>query len=227
MGAARDRAPALRRAIYGAPALTRDVVDGLFDLDQVAGDKAPSWHALYVEAITDFVVGQDEPAGYVSDANADWLIARITRDGHVDTASELDLLVNVLDKARLSPQRLVRFALDAVKQTVISGRGPSRVGGDHEPGVVTAADVALLRRILYAFGGDGQYSEQRYEQVRAILERVEETRTALMDAAQALILAGLVAEGETVINRIYHLDRGYEQIERKLSALGARIQRVD
>ncbi|WP_129135308.1 UDP-N-acetylglucosamine 1-carboxyvinyltransferase [Luteimonas sp. YGD11-2] len=46
-------------------------------------------------------------------------------------------------------------------------------------------------------------------------------------ASASLILAGLVAEGETVINRIYHLDRGYEQIERKLSALGARIQRVD
>src|SRR5690606_11741104 len=158
-----DDVTALRRAIYGAPALTREVVDGLFDLDQVAGDKAPSWHALYVEAITDFVVGQDEPAGYVSDANADWLIARITRDGHVDTANELDLLVNVLDKARLSPQRLVRFALDAVRQTVISGRGPARVGGDHEPGVVTAADVALLRRILYAFGGDGHVGITRAE----------------------------------------------------------------
>ncbi|WP_058834090.1 UDP-N-acetylglucosamine 1-carboxyvinyltransferase [Luteimonas abyssi] len=46
-------------------------------------------------------------------------------------------------------------------------------------------------------------------------------------ASASLILAGLVAEGETVINRIYHLDRGYEHIERKLSGLGARIQRID
>ncbi|WP_101925948.1 MULTISPECIES: UDP-N-acetylglucosamine 1-carboxyvinyltransferase [Luteimonas] len=45
-------------------------------------------------------------------------------------------------------------------------------------------------------------------------------------ASASLILAGLVAEGETTIDRIYHLDRGYEHIERKLSALGARIQRV-
>jgi len=45
-------------------------------------------------------------------------------------------------------------------------------------------------------------------------------------ASACLILAGLVAEGETTIHRIYHLDRGYEHIERKLSALGARIERV-
>lgn len=45
-------------------------------------------------------------------------------------------------------------------------------------------------------------------------------------ASAALILAGLVAEGETLIQRIYHLDRGYEHIEAKLSALGADIQRI-
>jgi len=44
-------------------------------------------------------------------------------------------------------------------------------------------------------------------------------------ASASLILAGLVADGDTTIDRIYHLDRGYEHIERKLSALGARIRR--
>ncbi|MGN6113815.1 MAG: UDP-N-acetylglucosamine 1-carboxyvinyltransferase [Luteimonas sp.] len=45
-------------------------------------------------------------------------------------------------------------------------------------------------------------------------------------ASASLVLAGLVAEGETTIDRIYHLDRGYENIEAKLSALGARIRRT-
>jgi UDP-N-acetylglucosamine 1-carboxyvinyltransferase len=44
-------------------------------------------------------------------------------------------------------------------------------------------------------------------------------------ASAALVVAGLAAEGITIINRIYHIDRGYETIEKKLSALGARIQR--
>ncbi len=46
-------------------------------------------------------------------------------------------------------------------------------------------------------------------------------------ASASLILAGRVAEGETTIDRIYHLDRGYENIEAKLGALGARIRRID
>ena len=46
-------------------------------------------------------------------------------------------------------------------------------------------------------------------------------------ASASLILAGLVAEGETTIDRIYHLDRGYENIEAKLSGLGATIRRMD
>jgi UDP-N-acetylglucosamine 1-carboxyvinyltransferase len=45
-------------------------------------------------------------------------------------------------------------------------------------------------------------------------------------ASASLILAGLAAEGQTVISRIYHLDRGYDNIEQKLSALGADIKRV-
>ncbi|MDD3575553.1 MAG: UDP-N-acetylglucosamine 1-carboxyvinyltransferase [Halothiobacillus sp.] len=46
-------------------------------------------------------------------------------------------------------------------------------------------------------------------------------------ASASLILAGLVAEGETIINRIYHIDRGYESIEEKLSKLGANIKRIN
>ncbi|MDX1780974.1 MAG: UDP-N-acetylglucosamine 1-carboxyvinyltransferase, partial [Thalassovita sp.] len=45
-------------------------------------------------------------------------------------------------------------------------------------------------------------------------------------ASVSLILAGLAAEGETIVNRVYHLDRGYERVEEKLRSVGARIERV-
>jgi UDP-N-acetylglucosamine 1-carboxyvinyltransferase len=45
-------------------------------------------------------------------------------------------------------------------------------------------------------------------------------------ASASLILAGLAAEGETVVSRVYHLDRGYERIEEKLSGIGANIKRI-
>jgi UDP-N-acetylglucosamine 1-carboxyvinyltransferase len=45
-------------------------------------------------------------------------------------------------------------------------------------------------------------------------------------ASASLVIAGLCAEGETLVNRIYHLDRGYEKMEEKLRTLGAEIERV-
>jgi UDP-N-acetylglucosamine 1-carboxyvinyltransferase len=45
-------------------------------------------------------------------------------------------------------------------------------------------------------------------------------------ASASLVLAGLAAEGRTVVDRVYHIDRGYENIEEKLSQLGARIRRI-
>jgi UDP-N-acetylglucosamine 1-carboxyvinyltransferase len=61
------------------------------------------------------------------------------------------------------------------------------------------------------------------------VERLQGARVMATDlrASASLVLAGLVAEGETLIDRIYHLDRGYECIEEKLSQLGARIRRAN
>jgi UDP-N-acetylglucosamine 1-carboxyvinyltransferase len=65
----------------------------------------------------------------------------------------------------------------------------------------------------------------------AIIRGVEKLKGAEvmatdLRASVAMVLAGLVAEGETIINRIYHLDRGYENIVDKLTAVGAQIERV-
>jgi UDP-N-acetylglucosamine 1-carboxyvinyltransferase len=46
-------------------------------------------------------------------------------------------------------------------------------------------------------------------------------------ASASLVLGALAAQGETVIDRVYHIDRGYEKIENKLAQVGARIERVD
>ena len=45
-------------------------------------------------------------------------------------------------------------------------------------------------------------------------------------ASASLVLAALVADGETIIDRVYHIDRGYENIEEKMKSLGAEIKRI-
>jgi UDP-N-acetylglucosamine 1-carboxyvinyltransferase len=60
------------------------------------------------------------------------------------------------------------------------------------------------------------------------VERLQGAKVMATDlrASASLVVAGLVAQGETLIDRIYHLDRGYEGLEQKLAALGAKIARV-
>lgn len=65
----------------------------------------------------------------------------------------------------------------------------------------------------------------------AVIEGIPELRGAPvmatdLRASVSLVIAGLAAEGETMVNRIYHLDRGFERLEEKLSACGANIERI-
>lgn len=86
-------------------------------------------------------------------------------------------------------------------------------------------------RFMHALELNRMGADIRLEGNRAIVRGVEVLSGAPvmatdLRASVSLVLAGLVARGQTEVSRVYHLDRGYEQIERKLSALGADIQRI-
>jgi hypothetical protein len=153
----------LRRSIYNDGAAELGEVDLLFAIDEAAVDQHPSWCELFVEAVVDYIVEQVEPRGYISAENADWLMQRIGRDGMVKTTTELELLVKVLEKAQSSPERLSAFALAQVKRAVVEGEGPLAGGGSLEPGRVGKDEAQLVRRILYAFGGEGNVAISRAE----------------------------------------------------------------
>ena len=153
----------LRRNYYDDGQITAEEADIIFALNDACPVQDPAWADCFVETITDYIVEQAKPQGYLTTDNADWLIARISKDGRVETKTEMELLISVLDKARWAPQSLVRFALDQVKDAIINGTGPLRTGGLLEPGIVSDADVDLLRRIIYSYGGDGNIAITRPE----------------------------------------------------------------
>jgi len=157
-----DDAKAMRRAVYQDGTIDPSELETLFALDEAAERRDPEWSAFFVEAVTDFIVNQEEPRGNVSEANARWLIDRIAKDGVVKTASELELLVTVLEKATSSPAHLSAFALDQVKHAVDHGDGPL-AKGELTPGRVGADEADLIRRVLYAFGGEGNIAVTRAE----------------------------------------------------------------
>lgn len=153
----------LRRSLYNDGVAEGGEVERLFQMDEAATDCDPSWTELFVEAVTDYIVEQVEPQGYISEENADWLIDQISRDGTVKSATELEILVKALEKAKSSPQRLVAFALSQVKKSVVDGEGPLARGGKLVKGTVGRDEAEFIRRILFAFGGDGNIAVTRDE----------------------------------------------------------------
>src|SRR5215207_3382474 len=133
----------LRRNYYDDGQITAEEADIIFALNDACPVQDPAWADCFVETITDYIVEQAKPEGYLTTDNANWLIQRISRDGRVESKTEMELLVSVLDRARWSPQSLVAFALAQVKDAVLNGSGPLRSGTLLEPGVVSKADVDL------------------------------------------------------------------------------------
>jgi len=154
---------ALRRDVFNDGIVSRHEAQALFDLNNACSVQDSSWLDFFVEALTDYYVHQASPVGYITEENATHLITCINRDGRIKSQSELELLINVLEKASTSPTSLVSFALDLVKREVLAGRGPTRQGDELTPGVIGEAEVELLRRILYAFGGDSHMAVSRAE----------------------------------------------------------------
>lgn len=154
---------ALRGSLYNDGVAEAGEVERLFTMDEAATEADPAWTELFVEAVTDYIVEQVHPQGHISDENAEWLIEHVSRDGTVKTASELEVLVKALEKGQSSPPRLVAFALAQVKKAVVEGEGPLARGGTLVPGKVGRDEAELIRRILYAFGGDQNIAVTRAE----------------------------------------------------------------
>jgi UDP-N-acetylglucosamine 1-carboxyvinyltransferase len=98
-------------------------------------------------------------------------------------------------------------------------------------GVSVVTETIFENRFMHAQELDRMGAQIKLEGNRAVVHGVRELSGAPVMASDlrasvALVLAGLVANGNTEVSRVYHLDRGYEQIEKKLSRLGAQIERV-
>ena len=98
-------------------------------------------------------------------------------------------------------------------------------------GVGTITETVFENRFMHVLEMQRMGANIRIEGNVAICRGVRRLTAAPvmatdLRASAGLVLAGLVAEGQTLIDRIYHIDRGYDNIEEKLSSLGARIRRI-
>ena len=98
-------------------------------------------------------------------------------------------------------------------------------------GKSTIIETIFENRFMHANELSRMGANIRIEDHMAIVTGVDrlsgaEVSATDLRASAALILAGLVADGTTTMDQIYHLDRGYDGIERKLTGLGAKIRRI-
>jgi len=178
-----------------------------------------------------------------------FLVAAAATGGHITlTDTRADILDNVLDKLREAGARVDvngdRISLE------MNGR-PRAVSLRTAPYPAFPTDMQAQFMALNAMAEGSSIVvetifENRFMHVQELVrlgaqieiegntaviqgcERLEGAAVMATDlrASASLVIAGMVAQGETIVDRIYHLDRGYEQIEAKLSALGAKIRRI-
>ena len=153
----------IRRNYYKDGIVSETEADALFAIERSCPLAPAAWGPLFVEAITDYLVHQVKPEGYLTAENGAWLTGRISVNGKISSRIIFDLLVKILDESRWAPASLTTLALAQVRDAVVNGKGPLRAGGKPALGVITSSDVSALRSILYAAGGDGNIGVTRAE----------------------------------------------------------------
>lgn len=149
-----DDVLALRRAGWASGRIEPEEAEAIFAVNHGLDQPCPEWSDFFVEAIGDYVVNQLEPRGYVTEANAAWLVERIDHDRHLHSQTELELLVRVFEKAESTPPLLREHALRGIETAVLTGTGTTGDGGSLDAGRVNRTEARILRRILFAPGSE-------------------------------------------------------------------------
>lgn len=123
--------------------VSRGEAEALFRLNDVLRGADAQWASRFQEAMKDFLLTREPPEGWVTEEEADWLIAQIKWDGDVPGLPEIDLVLEILRKAEGAATKLSNFVLEAISARIIAD------------GVANLKMVERMRYALYAGAGDG------------------------------------------------------------------------
>ena len=142
----------MRKRLYADAVIDREEADFIFDVnDAVSGHKnAPGWQKLFVEALTDHVLGDKTSPGEVDEKEASYLISKIKTDRQVDTA-ELALLVNITAKAKATCPKFQKFVLQSLKDAILAD------------GTIDADEIKMIKTVVYGNGGGESTGVNRAE----------------------------------------------------------------
>ena len=168
--------------VFADGIVSRAEGEAIFAIERARTIHSDGWSELFVEALSDYALNQEEPVGYLSESTAAWIAAEISKRKAPSTDADLELVTNIIEKAREVPLTFSAFTLRMAKTEVIYGDGPDARGRMHVHGRVTEADVITLKRILWGAGSEGQLAISR-EEAEALVAIADATTGADNDAA--------------------------------------------
>lgn len=139
----------LRAQVWADGSVSAQEAEKLFAMNRSV-EPSPDWTSFFVEAISEFMLSQGEPRGYITEDEATWLFRQINCNGRTETAAELELIVKLLEHADYAPGSLRRFALGSIEQAILASHA-----GETAAPRIDDAQVALIRRLIFAPAGDG------------------------------------------------------------------------
>ncbi|NQY41362.1 MAG: hypothetical protein HRT80_14820 [Henriciella sp.] len=148
--------------------VSRGEAEALFRMNDVLKNADVEWANRFQEALKDFLLTREAPEGWVTDEEADWLLAEIKVDGDKPGLDEIDLLLTVLRHASGAPEKLALFTLEAISDRIIAD------------GLANLNMVERMRHALFAGAGQGGLWVTQHE--AAILFK---TNDAICDARNA------------------------------------------
>jgi hypothetical protein len=150
-----DDAIAVRRIVFGGDCMvSADEAEALIQLNADAGQISAEWRALFIEALSDYVVRQEHPQGYVDAAKGDWLLTQMRRRQSL-REDEVEMLIHVLEQADQTPEEVSGFVVDRVKSAALAGV--------ERNGRLDPMEIERLRRVVFAAGGTNNIAVSRRE----------------------------------------------------------------
>nr|WP_298931861.1 hypothetical protein [uncultured Erythrobacter sp.] len=201
----------LRRQGWGDGIITREEAEALFAINNVLSERDDAWCDFFVEAVGEYVLNGTQPRLQCSKTEAEWLIAQVDHDGAIDSVVELETLVRVVERAENVPDLLKNYVLEQVEREVLTGKGPTRCGGELSATHISAAEVKILRRVLFSSGGYGPAAVSRFD-----AELLFRLKDATLEDENDDGWADLFVDGIANYMRGFTLDNAQLSHERKL-----------
>lgn len=140
----------LRQLEWDAGRIGREEAEEILTLNRTLSRPSGEWTDFFVEALSAYLLDGSAARDHCSEDAARWLTGALDALGGVATMAELELLVRVIERAERAPETLRHYALKAIEAAVLTGAGPTRVGGRSGQPRITGAECRLARRILFA-----------------------------------------------------------------------------